>query len=235
MTPERFERIHQVLAQRQPDLTVCMEQVHKPNNISAIIRTADAVGVHRLHAVWPKGSKMRALGGTSAGSRNWVDVQTHDSTAEAFDALHAQGMQILVTNLSDTAIDFRDVDYTRPTAIVLGQEKEGISREALDKADQDILIPMVGMVQSLNVSVASALILYEAQRQRQLAGMYQRAHTRIPDEEVHKILFERGHPVLARVAKQKGLPYPPLDEHGQIVADEAWWSAMQAAKHKRSK
>ncbi|OOE40008.1 tRNA (guanosine(18)-2'-O)-methyltransferase TrmH [Salinivibrio kushneri] len=233
MTPERFERIHQVLAQRQPDLTVCMEQVHKPNNISAIIRTADAVGIHRMHAVWPEGTKMRTLGGTSAGSRNWIDVVTHNTTEEAFDAMHAQGMQVLVTNLSDTAVDFREIDYTRPTAIVLGQEKQGISREALDKADQDILIPMVGMVQSLNVSVASALILYEAQRQRQAAGMYQLDKTRLPDHEVHHILFERGHPVLARVAKQKGLPYPPLDAHGQIVADEAWWAQMQAAKHPR--
>ncbi|WP_025740043.1 tRNA (guanosine(18)-2'-O)-methyltransferase TrmH [Salinivibrio socompensis] len=233
MTPERFERIHQVLAKRQPDLTVCMEQVHKPNNISAIIRTADAVGIHRMHAVWPEDTKMRTLGGTSAGSRNWIDVVTHHTTADAFEAMQAQGMQVLVTHLSETAIDFREVDYTKPTAIILGQEKHGISREALDKADQDILIPMVGMVQSLNVSVASALILYEAQRQRQAAGMYQQTKTRLPDDEVHQILFERGHPVLARVAKQKGLPYPPLDENGQIVADEAWWASMQSAKHAR--
>ncbi len=230
MTPERFTRIHEVLATRQPDLTVCMEEVHKPNNISAIIRTADAVGVHQVHAVWPRNSKMRTLGGTSAGARNWVDVVTHDNTPEAFAELKAKGMQILVTNLSDTAVDFREIDYTKPTAIVMGQEKTGISKQALELADQHIIIPMLGMVQSLNVSVASALILYEAQRQRQSAGMYQRTRTLIPQDEVDRILFERGHPVLAKVAKRKGLSYPPLDDEGQIVADEAWWAQMQAAK-----
>ncbi|MBE1276040.1 tRNA (guanosine(18)-2'-O)-methyltransferase TrmH [Enterovibrio norvegicus] len=230
MTPERFARIHEVLATRQPDLTVCMEEVHKPNNISAIIRTADAVGVHQVHAVWPRNSKMRTLGGTSAGARNWVDVVTHDNTPDAFAQLKAQGMQILVTNLSERAVDFREIDYTKPTAIVLGQEKTGISQQALEMADQDIIIPMVGMVQSLNVSVASALILYEAQRQRQNAGMYQRTRTLIPQAEVDRILFERGHPVLAKVAKRKGLPYPVLDEEGQIAADDAWWAQMQAAR-----
>ncbi|PMN69854.1 tRNA (guanosine(18)-2'-O)-methyltransferase TrmH [Enterovibrio norvegicus] len=230
MTPERFARIHEVLATRQPDLTVCMEEVHKPNNISAIIRTADAVGVHQVHAVWPRNSKMRTLGGTSAGARNWVDVVTHDNTPDAFAQLKAQGMQILVTNLSERAVDFREIDYTKPTAIVLGQEKTGISQQALEMADQDIIIPMVGMVQSLNVSVASGLILYEAQRQRQNAGMYQRTRTLIPQAEVDRILFERGHPVLAKVAKRKGLPYPVLDEEGQIAADDVWWAQMQAAR-----
>lgn len=230
MTPERFARIHEVLATRQPDLTVCMEEVHKPNNISAIIRTADAVGIHQVHAVWPRNSKMRTLGGTSAGARNWVDVVTHDNTPDAFAALKAKGMQILITNLSETAVDFREIDYTKPTAIVMGQEKTGISQQALALADQDIIIPMVGMVQSLNVSVASALILYEAQRQRQNAGMYQRTRTLIPQAEVDRILFERGHPVLAKVARRKGLPYPALDDEGQIVADPTWWASMQAAK-----
>ena len=234
MSPERFQRIHEVLATRQPDLTVCMEEVHKPNNVSAIVRTADAVGIHKVHAVWPS-SGMRMLGNTSAGARNWVELETHDSMVNAVSTLKAQGMQVLATNLSDTAIDFREVDYTKPTAVILGGEKNGITAEALSMADQDIIIPMVGMVQSLNVSVASALILYEAQRQRQNAGMYNREKTLLPDEVVHRILFERGHPVLAKVARRKGLPYPPLDEHGQIDADEQWWSIMQATEPKKKK
>lgn len=229
MTPDRYQKIQQVLTQRQPDLTICMEEVHKPNNISAIIRTADAVGVHKIHAVWPKGSKMRTLGHTSAGARNWVSVQTHDNTVNAFKTLKEQGMQILVTNLSDKAVDFREVDYTKPTAIVLGQEKFGISKEALYLADQDILIPMVGMVQSLNVSVASALVLYEAQRQRQEAGMYNREETSLPADEVNRLLFERGHPVLAKVAKRKGLSCPTFDNEGNIIADQVWWDIMQSA------
>lgn len=79
------------------------------------------------------------------------------------------------------------------------------------------------------------LILYEAQRQRQNAGMYNREKTLLPDEVVHRILFERGHPVLAKVARRKGLPYPPLDEDGQIAADEQWWSIMQATEPKKKK
>ncbi|OAN16982.1 tRNA (guanosine(18)-2'-O)-methyltransferase TrmH [Photobacterium jeanii] len=232
MTPDRYQRIQSVLASRQVDLTVCMEEVHKPNNVSAIVRTADAVGIHKVHAVWPD-KKMRMLGNTSAGARNWVELETHDTMVDAVKCLKEQGMQVLATNLSDTAIDFRDVDYTKPTAIILGGEKNGITQEALSLADQDIIIPMVGMVQSLNVSVASALILYEAQRQRQNAGMYDSEQTQLPDDVVHRILFERGHPVLAKVAKRKGLPYPPLDENGQVVADEAWWATMQAIEPKK--
>ena len=227
MNAERYARIQEVLKARQPDLTVCLEEVHKPNNVSAVIRTADATGLHKIHAVWPN-EQMRSLNHTSAGARNWVEVDTHDTIEEAVQTLKAQGMQILVTNLSDKAIDFREVDYTKPTAIILGSEKVGISNKALALADHDIVIPMVGMVQSLNVSVAGALILYEAQRQRQAVGMYDRDTSLLSPETIERILFERGHPVLAKVAQRKGLPYPNLDDQGEIVADEAWWKEMQS-------
>ncbi|MDC5850503.1 tRNA (guanosine(18)-2'-O)-methyltransferase TrmH [Vibrio europaeus] len=225
MNLERYNRIHEVLKARQADLTLCLEEVHKPNNVSAVIRTADATGIHKIHAVWP--NEMRTLSHTSAGARNWVDVETHDSIDEAITELKAQGMQVLVTNLSETAVDFRDIDYTKPTAIILGSEKVGASEQAKKLADQDVIVPMVGMVQSLNVSVASAVILYEAQRQREAAGMYDNEVSSVPEETIHRLLFERGHPVLAKVAKRKKLPYPPLDEQGQIIADEEWWAEMQ--------
>ncbi|MDF2153972.1 tRNA (guanosine(18)-2'-O)-methyltransferase TrmH [Vibrio sp. CAU 1672] len=227
MNLERYHRIHHVLAARQPDLTLCLEEVHKPNNVSAVVRTADATGLHRIHAIWP--DKMRTLGHTSAGARNWVEVETHETIDAAISELKAQGMQVLVTNLSETAVDFRQIDYTKPTAIILGSEKTGASEQAKKLADQDIIIPMIGMVQSLNVSVASAVILYEAQRQREAAGMYDRTESALPAETIQRILFERGHPVLAKVAKRKGLAYPQLDNEGQIIADEAWWQEMQKA------
>ncbi|MEH0743409.1 tRNA (guanosine(18)-2'-O)-methyltransferase TrmH [Vibrio cholerae] len=226
MNLERYQRIQEVLKARQADLTLCLEEVHKPNNVSAVIRSADATGIHKVHAVWP--DKMRTLSHTSAGARNWVEVETHDTIEDAIGELKRQGMQVLVTNLSETAVDFRQIDYTKPTAVILGSEKIGVSEQAKALADQDIIIPMVGMVQSLNVSVASAVILYEAQRQRQAAGMYDNAQSALPAETIHRILFERGHPVLAKVAKRKQLPYPPLDEQGQIVADKAWWAQMQS-------
>lgn len=232
MNAQRYARILEMLAARQHDLTVCMEQVHKPHNVSAVIRTADAVGVHEVHAVWP-GSRMRTMVSSAAGSNSWVQVKTHTNIAEAVHHLKDQKMQILATNLSDKAIDFREIDYTRPTCILMGQEKTGITQEALDLADQHIIVPMVGMVQSLNVSVASALILYEAQRQRHNAGMYQRKTSSLPYAEQQRLLFEGGYPVLARVAKHKGLPYPVIDDEGQVVAEPEWWATMQASVRRK--
>ena len=224
MTPERLARINNMLDQRQPDLTVCMEGVHKNHNLAAVVRTADAIGISDVHAVW-KNETMRVSGGSAAGSQNWVDVHNYSSTEDAIGVLKSQGMQVLVTNLSDTAIDFRDVDYTKPTAIVLGQEKFGATETALKMADQDIVIPMVGMVQSLNVSVANAVVLYEAQRQRKAAGMYDTPS--ISEARRQRFLFEGGHPIFAQACKRKGLPYPSIDEEGQIVAPDEWWQQMQ--------
>ncbi|CAK9886924.1 MAG: tRNA (guanosine(18)-2'-O)-methyltransferase [Candidatus Erwinia impunctatus] len=232
MNAQRHARILEMLAARQHDLTVCLEQVHKPHNVSAIIRTADAVGVHEVHAVWPV-NRMRTMVSMAAGSNSWVEVKTHPTMTDASQELKKQGMQILATHLSEHAVDFRDIDYTRPTCILLGQEKTGITDEALQLADQQIIIPMLGMVQSLNVSVACALILYEAQRQRQNAGMYQRQHCTLPQAEQQRRLFEGGYPVLARVAKQKGLPYPQINKLGEVIAPEEWWAAMQSPVRKR--
>jgi tRNA (guanosine-2'-O-)-methyltransferase len=171
---------------------------------------------------------MRVSGGSAAGSQNWVDVHHYNQTEEAIKALKQQNMQILVTNLSNTAVDFRDIDYTKPTAILLGQEKFGASAQALSLADQDIIIPMVGMVQSLNVSVACSVVLYEAQRQRQLAGLYNQP--KIDEHRRQRFLFEGGHPIFANACQRKGLPYPKINELGQIVASDTWWKKMQMSQ-----
>jgi tRNA (guanosine-2'-O-)-methyltransferase len=224
MTPERLDRINTMLDTRQPDLTVCMEGVHKTHNLAAVVRTCDAVGVSDVHAIW-KSEEAEVRGGSAAGSQNWIDVHSHHNTADAIAVLKAQGMQVLVTNLSDNAVDFREIDYTKPTAIILGQEKFGASKEALALADQDIVIPMVGMVQSLNVSVACSVVLYEAQRQRNAAGMYNTPS--LSEERRQRTLFEGGHPIFAEACQRKGLPYPKIDAEGQIVADTDWWQKMQ--------
>lgn len=127
MNSQRYTRICEMLAGRQPDLTVCMEQVHKPHNVSAIVRTADAVGVHEVHAVWP-GTRMRNMVSAAAGSNSWVSVKTHQTIGEAVSHLKGRGMQVLATHLSAKAVDFREIDYTRPTCILMGQEKTGITR-----------------------------------------------------------------------------------------------------------
>ena len=112
------------------------------------------------------------------------------------------------------------------TKLLRGAEKHGISQTALEMADQDIIIPMVGMAQSLNVSVASALVLYEAQRQRQAAGFYQRGCL-LSFEEQQRLLFEGGYPRLAAFCQSKSLDYPAIGEQGEILANETWWQKMQ--------
>ncbi|MFC3034444.1 tRNA (guanosine(18)-2'-O)-methyltransferase TrmH [Pseudoalteromonas fenneropenaei] len=227
MEPNRYHRVKRVLDRRQTDLTVCLEEVHKHHNLSAIIRTADAVGCHDIHAVWPH-ERRRVTNNTSGGSKNWVATHMHPSIEDAVASMRAAhpGTQILATNLSDKAVDFRAIDYTKPTAIIVGQEKLGISDRALALADHHIVVPMEGMVQSLNVSVATALILYEAQRQRTLAGLYER-EPMLDAEVKHALLFEGCHPIIAKRCKEKNLPYPPLDDNGEIVADEQFWHILK--------
>lgn len=171
MTPQRKARIEAVAARRQPDLTVFMERVHKPHNVAAVLRTCDAVGVMRAHAVPGEGG-LPSLNHTSQGAQRWVELQRHPDTLTGLAVLREVGFRLYAAHFSSSAVDFRSPDYTRPTAIVMGTEKFGVSDEALGLIDEEIVIPMLGMSQSLNVSVATALILYEAQRQRSEAGMY---------------------------------------------------------------
>lgn len=172
MTEARRRRIEEVLRRRQPDLTVLLENVHKPHNLSAILRSCDAVGVLEAHAVNPTGG-VPTFNETSGGSHKWVYLRVHPDIQTAIGHLREKGFRIYATALREDAQDFREVDYTQPTAILLGAEKWGVSEEALALADGAIRVPMFGMVQSLNVSVAAAVILFEAQRQRLKAGLYE--------------------------------------------------------------
>ncbi|RTG92377.1 tRNA (guanosine(18)-2'-O)-methyltransferase TrmH [Thermus scotoductus] len=185
MTEARRRRIEEVLRRRQPDLTVLLENVHKPHNLSAILRSCDAVGVLEAHAVNPTGG-VPTFNETSGGSHKWVYLQVHPDIQTAIGHLRERGFRIYATALREDAQDFREVDYTQPTAILLGAEKWGVSREALALSHGAIKIPMLGMVQSLNVSVAAAVILFEAQRQRLKAGLYE--HPRLDPELYQRVL-----------------------------------------------
>ncbi len=215
MGPERFARLKAVLDRRQPDLTVLMERVNKVHNFSAIVRTSDAAGVFRVHAV-PTERGLPLPHHTSAGSTKWVDVVEHSDAAAAIRRLQADGMQVLAANLSPEARDYRTTDLTRPTAFMVGAELDGVSPEALALADQEVVIPMAGMVQSLNVSVATALLLFEAVRQREAAGATGRPS--LPHDERNRVLFEWAYPRIAERLKARGDPYPELDEDGGIPA-----------------
>jgi tRNA (guanosine-2'-O-)-methyltransferase len=214
MTPARFERLQRVLRQRQPDLTIFADGVHKPHNISAILRTCDAVGISRLHAVSPSGDVKRHHMMTG-GSKRWVDIVVHASSEAGLHALRGDGWQIGVADATDDAVDYRDVDFTRRIAIVMGAELLGPSEAARAAADLAITIPMHGLVESLNVSVAAAVILFEAERQRKSAGLY--ARCRLDEAEYRKTLFEWAQPDVARKCRERGLPYPELTEGGDLA------------------
>ena len=214
MTPERFHRISSVLNRRQPDLSVLLDNVHKPHNLSAIIRSCDAVGVLEAHAVWSDRMR-RPTNHTSGGSSKWVQLRDHRTLEGAVGILRDKGHEIYAAHLSPTAVDYRDIDYTVPSTIVLGAELEGLSDTGIGLADKQICIPIMGMVQSLNVSVAGAIILFEAQRQRQAAGMYD--HIRLDNETYRHTLFEWLHPEVAVYCQKHRRDYPNLDESGEVI------------------
>lgn len=208
MTSERQNRVRAVLDKRQPDLTVLLEHVHKPHNLSAILRSCDAVGVLEAHIVALEG-RVPTFNETSAGSDKWLPLHQHPNTESAFSSLRGAGFKVIAAHLSDTALDYREWDYTQPTAVLLGAEKWGVSSQAAKLADAHIIIPMQGMVQSLNVSVAAAVVLFEAQRQRLEAGLY--STPRLPPEQYAKLEYEWLHPREAEVLRNQGLPYPIKD------------------------
>lgn len=216
-TARRFARLEAVLDRRQPDLTVLLENVHKPHNFAAIVRTCDAVGVFEAHAVTPAGARPALHRAVAAGAGRWLRVRAWDDLGAACDALAAGGFQLVAAHPAPGAVDFREVDYTLPTALLLGQEKEGVTAEARARVDRLVAIPMLGMVPSLNVSVAAAVILFEAQRQRAAAGLYGRS--RLDPETYRTTLFEWAWPVLAERCREAGIPYPELDEDGSVLGE----------------
>ena len=226
MTPERYQKLLRTLDLRQPDLTLLTEQIHKPRNIAALVRTSDAVGIHQLHMVWHK-EQHRPFSGTAMGSDRWVDVVRHESMCSAIDNLHSKNYQVYAAHLSDEAVDFRSVDYTLPCAILMGNEKQGVSDLAASKVDKHIVIPMMGMVESFNVSVAAAIILAEAQRQRQNSGYYDAV--RLSDGDYKSTFFRWAHPEIAKYCHQKNLPYPDVDEKdGEIINPSAWYENVRS-------
>lgn len=224
MTPERIARLRSVLDRRQPDLTVITDFVQKQRNTSAIVRICDAVGIMRLHMVVGE-AEYRAFRGTAMGSHNWVEVIRHQALLDALGCARGQDMQILAAHPAAGAKDFRSVDYTRPTALLLGTERDGLDDATVAAADASITIPMLGMVSSYNVSVAAGIILMEAQRQRENSGLY--AERRIDDATWQRLFFEWGHPRVRDFCRARGLDYPALDEEGEIANPAEWYAGVR--------
>ncbi|HEX3130536.1 MAG TPA: tRNA (guanosine(18)-2'-O)-methyltransferase TrmH [Thermoanaerobaculia bacterium] len=216
-TPKRFHRVREVLDRRQPDLTVLMEDVQIPRNFAALLRTCDAVGVLEAHAVWRIGGQLKISRPASGGTRKWVPVRRYRDLESAAATLKGRGFRILAAHPADRAVDYREVDYTLPTAVLLGQEETGVTPQAVEMADDLVVIPMMGMGLSLNVSVAAALILFEARRQRAAAGLYDQR--RLDPELYERLLFEWTYPVLARLCQKKKVAYPRLGPEGEILGE----------------
>lgn len=158
LTEERREKIARVAAERNFNVSVVLENIYDRGNASAVMRSQEAFGFARVEVI-EGGERFKNANRVSSGAEKWLRMRKWNNTSDCCKKLKEEGFQICVTSLhASKPID--EVDWTRPTALVLGNEKEGVSQEVLEQADERIIIPMVGFVQSLNISVAGAVSLY---------------------------------------------------------------------------
>ena len=173
MTPERSHKLLQVLSKRQPDLTVVLENVFDPHNISAVMRTCDAVGIQEIYILNNRIPPHKKWGARSSSSAaKWLTIYQFEEATACFSALRKKYKKILTTHLSSDAVSLHAIDMTEPIALVFGNEHSGVSDEIRAMADGNFIIPQVGIIRSLNISVACAVTLYEAFRQKSHAGHY---------------------------------------------------------------
>ena len=189
MTPEREERLKNVLDKRQNDLTVVLENVFDPHNISAVMRTCDAVGIQDVYVLNTKINRHKKWGARSSSSASkWLTIHQYDDAIECFTELKKKYPLILATHLGSSAVSLYAINFTMPVALVFGNEHDGVSEEIRSFADGNFIIPQVGMIRSLNISVACAVSLYEAFRQKNAAGHYDQA--RLEKTEYGRLLNE---------------------------------------------
>lgn len=183
----RQNRMDIVLENKQPNLELFFDNIHDSHNLSAIIRSCDAVGVMSLYYSNPNNNNFKLHKTITQGAHRWVNNHKihNDEKIEFLKQKQKEGFQIVATHVDKNCISYREIDYTLPTIIIAGNEKEGVTDEVLAIADKTIFIPMKGMVQSLNVSVAASLILYEAQEQLEEVGKYN--HPQLAEEERKEI------------------------------------------------
>ena len=175
MTPEREQRVRKVLDKRQGDLVVVLENVTDPHNISAVMRTCDAVGVQDVYVLNTRIPRHKKWGAKSSSSAaGWLTVHQYEDAGACFEAVRRQADRVFTTHLSSDAVSLYEMDLTERIALVFGNEHSGVSDEVLAFSDGNFVIPQVGIIQSLNISVACAVTLYEAYRQKCAAGQYDR-------------------------------------------------------------
>ncbi len=173
MTPERTERLNAVLNKRQPGITVVLENVSDPHNISAVMRTCDAMGMQDIYVLNTAIQRHKKWGAKSSSSAaKWLTIHQFTDVNECFAALRSNYKKIYTTHLSSDAVDLYDINLTESVALVFGNEHSGVSDELVGLCDGNFIIPQVGIIKSLNISVACAVSLYEAYRQKKAAGHY---------------------------------------------------------------
>jgi tRNA (guanosine-2'-O-)-methyltransferase len=191
MTNERRQRIEAVISKRQNDLTVVLENVFDPHNISAVMRSCDAVGIQEIYVLNTRIARHKKWGERSSSSAaKWLDVHQFEDAQECFTALRKKYSTILTTHLAADAVSLYEADLTRSIALVFGNEHSGVSDEIRELADGNFLIPQVGMIRSLNISVACAVSVYEAYRQKAVAGHYQ--ETKLKGADLHRLSGQWG-------------------------------------------
>ncbi len=172
LTDSRKQRLISVVSNRQYDLTIIAENIFDPHNVSAIFRTCDAVGIPKVHLLYNDEPFPKIGKKSSASAFKWVARERHTTVVQCYSKLREDGFVIYASKLDPGAVNMHELDFTKKVAIVMGNEHRGISDQAAEQADKIFYIPMYGIVQSLNVSVAAAVIMYEALRQRSEKHMY---------------------------------------------------------------
>jgi len=174
-TEKRIKKIRAVIQKRQPSLKIILENIHDPHNVSAIFRTCDAAGIFKVSLLYNSEPFPKIGKQSSASAFKWIEREKFKSVEECYKQLRSEGYKIYASSISEGTKDLYEIDFTEKSAIVMGNEHRGVSKEAEDLADEKFYIPMYGMVQSLNVSVSAAITIYEALRQRTAKGMYDKS------------------------------------------------------------
>jgi tRNA (guanosine-2'-O-)-methyltransferase len=173
MTPERTARLEAVLAKRQTGLTVVLENVADPHNISAVMRTCDAVGIQEIYILNTKIPRHKKWGAKSSSSAaKWLTTHHFDQVDICVNALRKKYDKLYSTHLNSESRDLYALDLTERVALIFGNEHSGVSDELQAHVDGNFIIPQVGIIQSLNISVACAVTIYEAFRQKRVAGHF---------------------------------------------------------------
>lgn len=167
LTQERFAKMNQVIERRTCDVVTVLENTYDLGNVNAVFRSAEAFGFFIVHLVTSPEAKFKRSNRVTRGADKWLDVHLHNSATQCISTLKQKGYQIFATHM-EASTQVYDLDFSKPTTIVFGNEKEGVSEKMLELCDGSVVIPMQGFTQSFNISVAASLIFYQAWRDREL-------------------------------------------------------------------